>query len=107
VKVESTRVIAIVVIAILTAAAVALCGIVAFVGLVVPHLMRMLLGPGHRRLIVASALGGALLLLAADLVARTAVPYADLPLGMLTALVGGPFFFWLIRRTRRRSGGWA
>ncbi|MCS5716100.1 iron ABC transporter permease [Herbiconiux sp. CPCC 205716] len=107
VPVEATRVIAIVVIAILTAAAVALCGIVAFVGLVVPHLMRMLLGPGHGRLIVASALGGALLLLAADLVARTAVPYADLPLGMLTALVGGPFFFWLIRRTRRRSGGWA
>ena len=43
----------------------------------------------------------------ADLVARTAVPYADLPIGMLTALVGGPFFFWLIRRTRRAAGGWA
>jgi iron complex transport system permease protein len=43
----------------------------------------------------------------ADLVARTAIPYADLPIGMLTALVGGPFFFYLLSRTRRRSGGWA
>ncbi|MDF2443540.1 MAG: heme transport system permease protein [Subtercola sp.] len=107
VPVEATRILAIILIAVLTAGAVALCGIVAFVGLVVPHLMRMAVGPGHRALIPLSALGGGLLLLAADLVARNAVPYADLPLGMLTALVGGPFFFWLIRRTRRRSGGWA
>lgn len=107
VSIERTRVIAIVLVAILTAAAVALCGIIAFVGLVVPHLVRLVLGPSHRPLIAVSALGGALLLLAADTVARTAVPYADLPIGMLTALVGGPFFFWLLRRTRVRSGGWA
>jgi len=106
IDIERTRVIAIVVVATLTAAAVALCGIIAFVGLVVPHLMRMALGPGHRALIPASALGGSVLLLAADLVARTAIPYADLPIGMLTALVGGPFFFWLLRRTRLSSGGW-
>jgi iron complex transport system permease protein len=107
VSIESTRVVAIVLVAVLTAAAVALCGIIAFVGLVVPHLVRLVLGPAHRALIGVSALGGALLLLAADTVARTAVPYADLPIGMLTALVGGPFFFWLLRRTRLRSGGWA
>lgn len=107
VAIERTRILAIVVVSVLTAAAVALCGIIAFVGLVVPHLMRMVLGPGHVALIPASALGGALLLSAADLVARTAVPYADLPIGMLTALVGGPFFFWLLRRARRTSGGWA
>ena len=107
VSIESTRVVAIVLVAVLTAAAVALCGIIAFVGLVVPHLVRLLLGPAHRPLLSVSALGGALLLLAADTVARTAVPYADLPIGMLTALVGGPFFFWLLRRTRVRSGGWA
>jgi iron complex transport system permease protein len=105
--VERLRIVAILVIALLTAAAVAFCGIIAFVGLVVPHLVRMVVGPGHRVLVPASALGGALLLVGADLVARTAVPYADLPLGMLTALVGGPFFFWLLRRTRRSSGGWA
>ncbi|GIG23861.1 FecCD family ABC transporter permease [Cellulomonas denverensis] len=107
VDVERLRIVSIVVVALLTAAAVAFCGIIAFVGLVVPHLIRMLLGPGHRVLVPLSALGGAVLLTGADLVARTAVAYADLPIGMLTALVGGPFFFWLIRRTRRTAGGWA
>lgn len=106
VRVERLRVFAIVVIALLTCAAVAFVGIIGFVGLVIPHLMRMILGPGHRLLLPASALGGAVLLLAADLVARTAVPGSELPIGMLTALIGGPFFFWLLRRTRRRSGGW-
>ncbi|MEV0893964.1 iron ABC transporter permease [Promicromonospora sp. NPDC050262] len=107
VDVERLRVLSIVVVAVLTAAGVAFCGIIAFVGLVVPHLIRMAVGPAHRVLVPLSALGGAVLLLAADLVARTAVGYADLPIGMLTALVGGPFFFWLIRRTRRTAGGWA
>ncbi|NQX30063.1 iron ABC transporter permease [Microbacteriaceae bacterium VKM Ac-2854] len=107
VPIERTRIAAIVVVAGLTSAAVSLCGIIAFVGLVVPHLMRMLLGPAHRALLGTSALGGALLLVCADAVARTAVPYADLPIGMLTALVGGPFFFWLLRRARVNSGGWA
>jgi iron complex transport system permease protein len=107
IDVERTRITAIIVIALLTAGAVAFCGIISFVGLVIPHLVRMVLGPAHRQLIAASALGGAALMLGADLVARNAVPYADLPIGMLTALVGGPFFFWLLRRTRRTSGGWA
>lgn len=105
--VERLRIVAIGLVAVLTAASVAFCGVIGFVGLVVPHLVRMAVGPGHRVLLAASALGGAVLLLGADLVARTAVAYADLPLGMLTALVGGPFFFWLIRRTRRNAGGWA
>lgn len=107
VDVERLRLIAIVVVALLTAAAVSFCGTIAFVGLVVPHLIRMLSGPGHRMLIPASALGGALLLVCADLWARTAIENADLPIGMLTSLVGGPFFFWLIRRSRRSAGGWA
>ena len=107
VDVERLRMRCIGLVALLTAGAVAFCGIIAFVGLVVPHLIRMLVGPGHRVLLPASALGGALLLILADLIARTAIPYADLPLGMLTALVGGPFFLWLIHRTRRSAGGWA
>lgn len=107
VDVERLRMVTIVVVAVLTAAAVSFCGIIAFVGLVVPHLIRMLAGPGHRMLVPASALGGAVLLVAADLWARTAVEYADLPIGMLTSLVGGPFFFWLLRRARRTAGGWA
>jgi iron complex transport system permease protein len=88
-------------------AAVAFAGIIAFVGLVIPHLMRMIIGPAHLPLLIASVLGGALLLATADLFARTAVPLADLPIGMITSLVGGPFFFWLLLRTRRKAGGWA
>jgi iron complex transport system permease protein len=93
--------------ALLAATAVAFTGVIGFVGLVVPHVVRMIAGPGHRLLIVASALGGALVLVAADLFARTAVEHQEVPLGVLTALVGGPFFFWLLRRTRARAGGWA
>lgn len=107
VDVERLRLAAIVVVALLTAAAVSFCGIIAFVGLVVPHLVRMIAGPGHLLLVPASALGGAVLLTFADLWARTAIDNADLPIGMLTSLVGGPFFFWLIRRSRRTAGGWA
>ena len=107
VNVELLRVMAIVLVALLVASGVAFAGIIGFVGLVVPHLVRMLIGPAHRTLVPASVLGGALVLVVADLVARTAVDYADLPIGMLTALVGGPFFFWLLRRARATSGGWA
>ncbi|UFS58944.1 FecCD family ABC transporter permease [Subtercola endophyticus] len=107
VNVELLRVATIILVALLVAVAVAFTGIIAFVGLVIPHLMRMIIGPAHLPLTIASALGGALLLSTADLAARTLVPYADLPIGMLTALVGGPFFFWLLRRTRAKSGGWA
>ncbi|MFJ9628355.1 FecCD family ABC transporter permease [Streptomyces sp. NPDC091280] len=107
VDVERLRVVLVLVIALLTAAAVSVSGIISFVGLVVPHLLRMAVGPGHRFLIPASALLGALVLLAADLTARTVAAPAELPLGVLTALLGSPFFFWLLRRTRRRQGGWA
>ncbi len=106
VNVERLRLISIVLVAVMVAAAVSFSGIIGFVGLVVPHLIRMITGPGHRVLVPASVLGGAVLLASADLAARTAVGYADLPIGMLTALVGGPFFFWMLRRTRARAGGW-
>nr|WP_145485053.1 MULTISPECIES: iron ABC transporter permease [Streptomyces] len=107
VDVERLRLVLVLVIALLTAAAVSVAGIIGFVGLVVPHLLRMMAGPGHRFLVPGSALLGALVLLAADLVARTAAAPAELPLGVLTALIGSPFFFLLLRRTRRRQGGWA
>lgn len=107
VDVERLRVVLILVTALLTASAVAMAGIITFVGLLVPHLLRMAAGPGHRFLLPGSALGGALVLVSADLVARTAAQPAELPLGVLTALIGSPFFFWLLRRTRRRQGGWA
>ncbi len=107
VRVERLRIGSIVLVALLTGVAVAFVGIIAFVGLVVPHIMRMLLGPANRTLIVASFLGGATVLVYADLLARTLVAAADLPIGILTSLVGGPFFYWLIRRNRRKAGGWA
>lgn len=107
VNVERLRMTMIVTVALLVGAGVAFTGIVSFVGLVVPHLIRIVAGPGHKLLLPASALGGALLVLLADLGARTLVTYSDLPLGMLTALIGGPFFFWLLRRTRNEQGGWA
>ncbi|MEV3853352.1 iron chelate uptake ABC transporter family permease subunit [Streptomyces sp. NPDC050095] len=81
-----------VVIALLTAAAVAVSGVIGFVGLVVPHLLRMQAGPGHRFLVPGSALGGAVVLVAADLAARTVAAPAELPIGVLTALTGSPFF---------------
>ncbi|MFF9397549.1 MULTISPECIES: FecCD family ABC transporter permease [unclassified Streptomyces] len=107
VDVERLRVTLVLVVALLTAAAVAVAGIISFVGLLVPHLLRMANGPGHRFLVPGSALGGALVLVVGDLAARTVADPAELPLGVLTALFGSPFFFWLLRRTRRRQGGWA
>jgi iron complex transport system permease protein len=107
VNVERLRFVSIVLVALLTGAAVAFAGIISFVGLVVPHLIRMLIGPTHRPLLLCSALGGALLLVLSDLLARTVIVGADLPIGLLTSLIGGPFFFFLLYRQRRRSGGWA
>jgi iron complex transport system permease protein len=106
VDVEGVRIIVIVLVALLTAAAVAFAGIIAFVGLIVPHIVRMALGPSHRALIGVSVVGGAALMVWADLFTRTLVDGADLPIGMLTALVGGPFFFALLFQQRRKSGGW-
>ncbi len=89
-----------VVAALTTAAAVAFSGLIGFVGLMVPHIMRLVVGPDHRRLLPASALFGALLLLAADTVARTALAPAEIPVGIITAAVGGPFFLYLLRMRR-------
>ncbi len=76
--------------------AVAVSGLIGFVGLVVPHLIRLTIGPDHRLLLPASALLGAVLLLIADSVARTIVTPAEMPVGILTSLIGGPFFLWLL-----------
>ena len=80
-----------------TAAAVAISGLIGFVGLVVPHVVRLLVGPTARRLVPLSALFGAVLLSAADLVARLV---GDVPVGVVMALVGAPFFLVLLARTR-------
>lgn len=82
--------------------AVAVAGMIGFVGLVVPHILRLLLGASHRMLVPFSALGGAILLLGADLVARLVVAPAELPIGILTAALGAPFFLWLLLDGRAR-----
>ena len=88
--------------ALLVAAAVAVSGIIGFIGLVVPHLMRICLGADHRWMLPGSVLAGAILLLLADTLARTLVAPAEMPVGLLTSLLGGPWFLWLILR---RQGG--
>jgi iron complex transport system permease protein len=90
-----------VVTALLAGAAVALAGLVAFVGLVVPHAMRSLLGARHRPLVLACALAGAAALVVADLGARTLLAPAELPVGVITGAIGGPFFLVLLLRSQR------
>lgn len=85
----------------LTAAAVSISGLVGFVGLVMPHAVRLVLGPDHRLLLPASALVGGIFLVMADLLARSVVAPTELPVGIVTALVGAPFFLYLLRRMRK------
>jgi iron complex transport system permease protein len=86
-----------------TAAAVAFAGIIGFVGLAVPHVVRLLWGGDYRRLIPLSIIAGAALLLLADILARTIIAPQEVPLGVITAMFGAPFFLWLLRRTKRQS----
>lgn len=104
VNVERIKRIAIVIVAAGVGAAVAVSGIIGFVGLVVPHLLRLSAGPSHKTLIAGSALLGAALLTASDIFARTIATPAELPIGVVTALIGAPFFIWLLRRNKRSFG---
>ena len=106
VDVEAVRRRVLLLVTITVGATVAAAGVIGFVGLLVPHAVRLVTGPGHRVLLVASALGGAALVVAADTVARTVAIPLEVPVGLLTALAGGPLFLWLLRRTRREQGGW-
>lgn len=85
-----------------TAVAVSLTGVIGFIGLVVPHLLRLVIGVDHRRLVPAAAAGGALLLMVADTLARTLAAPAEIPVGILTALAGAPMFLWLLSRRMGR-----
>ncbi|MRS16891.1 iron chelate uptake ABC transporter family permease subunit [Enterobacteriaceae bacterium RIT691] len=90
--------------ALLVASAVAISGVIGFIGLVVPHLLRMWLGADHRAVIPGSVLVGAILLLVADTLARTLVSPAEMPVGLLTSLLGAPWFLWLIFRQGGQHG---
>ena len=88
----------------LTGLAVAVAGLIGFVGLVVPHVLRIVLGPDHRLLVPAGFLGGAAFLVLADCLSRVVIAPTEIPVGVVTALVGGPFFLYLMRRSRGRHG---
>ena len=90
----------IVIVAIAVASSVALAGVIGFVGLVVPHMLRMMIGPSHRRLLPFSALAGGLMLVMADIVARVIVSPAEMPVGVITAILGAPLFIFLLRQRR-------
>lgn len=90
--------------ALLAAAAVSVAGIIGFVGLMTPHIVRLVLGADHRRLLPAVVVGGALFMVLADLAARTVLAPEEIPVGAVTALLGGPFFLYLLRRERRTAG---
>lgn len=91
--------------ALLVAAAVSFSGTIGFVGLVIPHLFRLMIGPAHRLLIPFSAAGGALLVMLADLAARTLDPPSEVPIGVIMGSLGGPFFLWMIYRSSKARGG--
>lgn len=101
VPVERFKFFIVIVASLLTAAAVSISGLIGFIGLVTPHVMRLLLGPQHRLLVLTSALGGALFLVLADLLARTVAAPTVLPVGVFTALIGAPFFLALLRNSKR------
>ena len=98
INVERTKRYLLLLCAVLIGTSVAVSGIIAFVGLVVPHMIRLQIGANHKWLIPGSALGGACLLLLADTLARTLVAPTEIPVGLLTSLIGGPYFLWLILR---------
>ena len=100
INVEKEKVVLLGIGALLTAAAVSLAGLVGFVGLIVPHAVRLMIGPDHRLLLPASALAGSTFLVLADLLARTVLAPSEIPVGILTAIIGAPFFLYLLRRNR-------
>ncbi len=102
VNVQVLKRVAIVATALLTGAAVAVSGAIGFIGLVVPHLLRLVMSPRHRFLVPAAALLGAILLLVADMIARTIVAPAELPIGIVTACIGGPIFLWMLLTNIRK-----
>jgi iron complex transport system permease protein len=101
-RVERTKLLTIAAATLVAAAAVSASGLIAFVGLIAPHVVRLLAGPTHRPLLLLSALGGAAFLVLADLAARTLLPEGNLPVGVVTAAIGGPFFLVLLRLRQGR-----
>lgn len=107
IEVTRTRIWALTAAVLLTGAGVAVVGIIAFIGLLIPHAVRLVTGPSHRVLVIISAISGALVLVTADAIGRLLVSPVELPVGAVTAVIGAPLFLLLVARTRTRQGGWA
>ena len=99
-SVKAIRILVIGSASLVTASAVALCGVIGFVGLIAPHIGRLLLGPLHRRLLPISGLLGAIILVLADILARTLLAPIEIPVGVITSMLGAPFFLYLLKRKR-------
>ena len=104
-NVERTKKMFFIAASLMTGAVVSACGLIGFVGLIVPHSVRLAIGPDHRRLLPAAALAGAAFLVIADAFARTAIAPMEIPIGVITAFLGGPFFLFLLRRKKRSYWG--
>lgn len=107
IEVTRVRIWALTAAVLLTGAGVAVVGIIAFIGLLVPHAVRLVVGPAHRMLLLLSAIAGSFVLVAADALGRLLVSPIELPVGAVTAVIGAPLFLLLVARTRSRQGGWA
>jgi len=103
VETETVKKIMLVCVSLMTAAAVSISGVIGFIGLIVPHIIRMLVGSDHRILLPSAALTGAIVLIACDTISRTIMSPAELPVGLITALVGGPFFIYLLTSKKGRQ----
>jgi iron complex transport system permease protein len=103
VDVEHSKIAILFIMTALASTTVAFCGSIGFVGLLMPHIMRYFVGSNHRRLIPASGLAGAILLIWADILARTLIPPLEIPVGIFTAILGGPFFIYLVIK-RKKTG---
>ncbi|HDN97725.1 MAG TPA: iron ABC transporter permease [bacterium] len=104
VDVENVRKMVLVLASLITATCVAFCGVIGFVGLIVPHMMRLIVGPDHRILLPSSFLAGAIFLIWTDTLARKIIAPAELPVGVITALLGAPFFLFLLRSRKKQIG---
>ena len=101
VNIKTTKIVILVCMTLLTAVAVSFCGSIGFVGLIIPNSMRLLVGNNHKKLIPYSAAAGALLLIWADTLARTIIAPMEIPVGVFTSLLGGPFFIFLVMKKKR------
>lgn len=100
VDVDAVRIFLLVIASLMTAAAVSVCGLIGFVGLIVPHFVRILIGPNHRFLIPVAAISGMFLLVFADIIARVIIAPTEIPIGIVMALIGTPFFIYILRKRR-------